>query len=130
MIIICAIIIYLIRRQKKVCFKIQHARFPFYTTQRLSARLARSQHVYDAPKNSDQSDSSTVDNFTTKPTPSIDYLEPEKTYGTGQMISKQLLTDGHERAVHFNYKVTLYGYDPTNGVNSKEKQDANDVFMI
>lgn len=121
----------LFRRYNKVCYKVKQSRFPFTTDHKLTSS---SKHSYISSnlgldtknERSDQKDNQNAAILDLSAFPNFQQ-------GRGQSISKQFLTDGHERTVHFNYKVTLYGYDPeVNG--QKETASCNDeieeMFMI
>jgi hypothetical protein len=58
---------------------------------------------------------------------------PDVSNGHGQNISKQYLTDGHERSVHFNYRVTLSDNvlkKIEDKEKSKPKDEVDETFMI
>lgn len=123
------IVVLILRRYKKVCFKVQLARFPYETNHKLH-RPSRNPCISNK-SNTEFNDTSSENAHTNSiKNTSTDF--PDFNKGHGKSISKQLLTDGHERSVHFNYKVTLYGYDSecNKEKNKSDKNNVSEVFMI
>jgi len=121
LIVVTAAVAVLVRRQRKVCYHTKHARFPYPTNQHVSSTHVRARTFY-----------STAFNQSPTPSPSS---KPEKNCSPGNarrkeenIISRQFMTDGHEKTVRFNYEVTWHPNE--SGNQGKDEHENNDVFMI
>lgn len=139
-VIITCLVTIIILRQRKVCFKPEHARFPFSPSH--SSYLQPDPHL----TNNDDGNSACSQSYQAKtPTKNgalsgsgdtdADWFTrsfPAETLNENTTVSRQFLTDGHERAVNFNYKITLYGYDPTHKTGRKKtnENEYGNIFMI
>ncbi|KAH3696764.1 hypothetical protein DPMN_084240 [Dreissena polymorpha] len=159
----------MLRRYGKVCFKLQHARFPFDSSFTINPTFTYNLNPTPSSKNLnslDWFDSITprklvwsLNQFEDK-NDGEPYSVPQKNSTTNRNINdvasgkntrvndmkpihstsslksgsasltRQFLTDGHERAVNFNYKVTLYGYDPQGPGDDNQRYTKEEVFMI
>jgi hypothetical protein len=137
-VVIAIIVILLLLRYRKVCFTTKPTRFPFDTNHDLTistlTRNSLNNMKSDSNLDSDKEQKKPAMSEMLIKKATHDTAEyPDFRRGIGQTLSKQFLTDGHERSVHFNYKVTLYGYDSDYKPETdkcKSNSDVEQMFMI
>lgn len=130
-VVVITSLVLLVLRRRKVCFKPKHARFPYcishsanYSLDHQTSNTSNTNRATDSTGLRRNISRDTADWFV-RSFPVDEKLERAT-------VTRQFLTDGQERAVNFNYKLTLYGYDPTHPDRpSKENtSECNNVFMI
>lgn len=122
---ITAIIIYLLRKKQKVCFKSRQTRFPCRSTNSSAPYKARtlSSHEDYVTSINNHRLHSLHDTEINNDVESVD--------SSGQRtVSKHFITDGKERSVHFNYKVTLHKCDSDGDIGKLAKDSKNEGFIL
>ena len=109
LLVITAIIIFILKKKQKVCFKVNQARFPFFTA-RSSLNNARALSYHDAVT------SISCNNLYAMHPPATKHDVVHTDTDACESLTRQFLTDGQEKSVRFNYKVTLHSCDPKDDV--------------
>jgi len=138
-VVIISLVAIFIIRKRKVCFKPKHARFPFCSNH-ISSNSSPTHHpIYQTvskekttlkSRNNCRGKDDQVVSPCTENTDWFTRSFPGTEEAKNTTLTRQFLTDGHERAVNFNYKITLYGYDSSHKESRTDNAEYGNVFMI
>jgi len=147
-IVVAALVVYLLWRNRQVCFKTAHARFPIRSplTNSLPKPQSNSARQSCEFQHNDLTMGKRSDLTLVKHGIDPEYAVIDRSTSRAGMnnhttrvppsgcatLTRQFLTDGHERVVDFHYKMTLNGHDPmaTASRTSVSDSDLPDMFIV